>query len=192
MLPANPQVSDNALTLHPDILDDLIHEIPNVSSVYHRAANTFVKTRKPGAHLITLDKNKSPASSPALLMEENTPAKVVLSAEKGEGMEVTVSFLLSNNAPAADFTITNKSAQTLGQFSIQFNFNVLGLKPSNDLSKNPLHPGQSSTSRILFHCQPPKEDLVPTPFFQVAIKNNLKIFYFQHLIPFKLYLRPEG
>ena len=143
--------------------------------------------------ILGLNINDSPASSAAVVNEEKTPVKVVLPAEKGEGMEVAVSYVLSNNAPAADITITNKSNQPLGQFIFQLNFNILGLKPNNTLSQNPLNPGQSSTSRILFdYDQPPKDDLVPTPFLQVAIKNNLKIFYFQDLIPFKLYLRPEG
>ena len=54
---------DDTHSFDPAILDDLIAELSNVASVYHKPADTFVKYRKPGSHL-KKPKVRTPAAEP--------------------------------------------------------------------------------------------------------------------------------
>ena len=58
VLTEKPQITDDTHRFDPAILNDLIAELSNVASVYHKPAETFVKSRKAGAHLKNVNKGQ--------------------------------------------------------------------------------------------------------------------------------------
>lgn len=57
-------------------------------------------------------------------VRETLPSKVLLPADKGDGMQVSGAFLLERGNLALLLTIQNNSPQNLSDFAMQFNVNV--------------------------------------------------------------------
>eukprot|EP01096_Ripella_sp_DP13-Kostka_P000567 TRINITY_DN1060_c0_g2_i1.p1 TRINITY_DN1060_c0_g2~~TRINITY_DN1060_c0_g2_i1.p1 ORF type:complete len:941 (-),score=529.23 TRINITY_DN1060_c0_g2_i1:66-2798(-) len=129
------------------------------------------------------------APAPDLTLE----AKVILPADKGDGMQLTAAFALRSGQLYYLLTITNQSSAPISQFVIQFNKNVFGLAPAGTLPANPINPGQSSDFVLplsygsLF--SPPGS---ASPFLQIGLKNNIKLYFFQDVLPFRLFFRSTG
>ena len=92
----------------------------------------------------TFDFFSSPAAAPAApagplaLPKENW-----LSAAKGNGLEISGSFVRRNGQIYQEMTFTNRGAVPLGDFAIQFNKNSFALSPASPLSVPTLAPGAS-------------------------------------------------
>lgn len=121
--------------------------------------------------------------------------KVVLSADKAEGMQVRNTFVLQGGKAYQKITIENQSMAPLSGFAIQYNKNSFGATPESPMGLGQvmppqLAPGQSHTG------------LVPLTFaggptnskglIQMAIKNNVKVFYFQDAFGLENFLVPDG
>jgi len=232
VLTEKPVLMDDTHTFDPEILNDLIAELSNVASVYHKPADTFVKYRRPGSHLkkpkatpkpedtevppvetlnISLSKESTPAPPIDLLnigepdapepepqpvappSEVKTQPKVVLPPENGDGMGVAVCYVLAREQVIMELSIVNKSQAPLSGFALQLNVNIVGLKLAAPLSISaPIAPGQSTVTRVPLQFDAPPVNTPLSPHLQVALKNNVKIYYFQDLIPFKLVFSADG
>mmetsp|Transcript_80939 Transcript_80939/g.121662 ORF Transcript_80939/g.121662 Transcript_80939/m.121662 type:complete len:548 (+) Transcript_80939:1021-2664(+) len=228
-----PQITDDTHTFDPEILNDLIAQLSNVASVYHKPADTFVKNRKAGSHLKKSKASPAPApepdippvetlniSEPAPVVDllgigetqspsppasnhssvslektpdEKTTAKIVLPPESGDGMGVALCYVLSGGQLFMEFSIINKSQAPLSNFALQLNVNIVGFKLASPLSlQNPIAPGQSTVTRVPLQFSAPPPNASPSPHLQIALKNNVKIYYFQDLIPFKFVFSADG
>ena len=112
-------------------------------------------------------------------------AKLVLPAEKGEGMQLRTLFVKDGQGRLCQsYTVENNGGVPLSGFALQFNKNTFGLVPETpgklgEVLPGTLAPGQSATGLVpLLASGQPATD-TPPGVIQVAIKNNVKVFYFQ-------------
>lgn len=123
-----------------------------------------------------------------------SPPKIMwLSAEKGKGMEIWGTFSRKNNQISMDFTFTNKAMQPMTGFAIQLNKNSFGLTPSRPLQVlSPLPPGVSHECSLPLATNGVVQRMDPLSNLQVAVKNNIEVFYFACLIPMNVFFVEDG
>lgn len=92
-----------------------------------------------------------------------------------------------------DMTFTNKAMQPMGGFAIQLNKNSFGLMPSAPLQVSaPLNPGQSIEISCILSTAGAVQRMDPLNNLQVAIKNNIDVFYFACIVPMNVYFSEDG
>jgi len=112
------------------------------------------------------------------------PQTVLLPASKGKGLEISGTFARRQGAVFMDLTFTNRAMQAMGGFAIQFNKNSFGIAPSALQVQSPIAPNTSAqTSLQITPAAGPIQKMDPINNLQVAIKNNIDIFYFSCAIP---------
>jgi len=81
----------------------------------------------------------------------------------------------------------------LNQFAIQFNKNSFGLSPAEPLKVNtPLYPNQSTDVSLPCKTDGAVQKMDPLTNLQVAIKNDVDVFYFACLVPLHMYFDENG
>ncbi|XP_050068509.1 AP-1 complex subunit beta-1 isoform X1 [Anopheles maculipalpis] len=105
-----------------------------------------------------------------------------LPADKGKGLEIQGTFSRRAGQVYMDMTFTNKAMQAMTGFAIQLNKNSFGLVPSAPLQVAPLQPSQSVDTSLPLGTTGPVQRMEPLNNLQVAIKNNVDIFYFACLV----------
>ncbi|XP_059165905.1 AP-1 complex subunit beta-1-like isoform X2 [Physella acuta] len=121
------------------------------------------------------------------------PQEVWLTAAKGKGMEITGTFARRNKQIYMELTFTNKAMQPMLGFAIQFNKNSFGLQPASPLQlQSPLPPNQSASTSLPLNTQGQVQKMEPLTNLQVAIKNNISVFYFSCQIPMHVLFTEEG
>lgn len=116
-----------------------------------------------------------------------------LPAEKGKGFDLWGTFSRKNGAINMDMTFTNKAMQPMGGFAIQLNKNSFGLTPAAPLQvPAPLNPGQSIETSLVLVNSGPIQRMDPLTNLQVAIKNNIDVFYFACVVPMNIYFAEDG
>lgn len=119
--------------------------------------------------------------------------EILLTADKGKGLQVSGSFFRKDGQPYLDLTFLNQSAAQMSQFAIQFNKNSFGLVPAQPQVAM-LMPQQRADALLLLGTHPNMLNTAP-PFsnvLQIAIKNNVDVFYFQVNIPIHVLLSENG
>lgn len=92
-----------------------------------------------------------------------------------------------------DMTFTNKAMQPMGGFAIQLNKNSFGLTPTAPLQvPGPLAPGASIEASLALSTTGAVQRMEPLNNLQVAIKNNIDVFYFACLVPMYVYFMEDG
>ncbi|KAJ9600559.1 hypothetical protein L9F63_026301 [Diploptera punctata] len=92
-----------------------------------------------------------------------------------------------------DFTFTNKAMQAMAGFAIQLNKNSFGLTPSAALQvMSPLPPSVSHECSLTLATTGAVQRMEPLNNLQVAIKNNIDVFYFACLVPMNVYFTEDG
>ncbi|KAI4492574.1 hypothetical protein M0804_002365 [Polistes exclamans] len=122
------------------------------------------------------------------------PTKVNwLPAEKGKGFDIWGTFSRKNSQISMDMTFTNKAMQPMGGFAIQLNKNSFGLTPAAPLQvPSPLGPGASIETNVILSTAGAVQRMEPLNNLQVAIKNNIDVFYFACLVPMNVYFTEDG
>lgn len=77
-------------------------------------------------------------------------------------------------------------------FAIQFNKNSFGLSPAQPMNVGALPPGQSLEYRLLLNTTGPVQRMEPLTTLQVAIKNNVDVFYYACQIPLQILFTEDG
>ncbi|XP_033098668.1 AP-1 complex subunit beta-1-like [Anneissia japonica] len=122
-----------------------------------------------------------------------TPKTVWLSAAKGKGLEVSGVFSRRGGQVYMDLTISNKAMQQMWGFAIQLNKNSFGLTPAAPLNiPGALMPGQSLDSSLALNTMGPSQRMEPLNNLQVAIKNNIDVFYFSCLVNLHVLYTEDG
>lgn len=115
-----------------------------------------------------------------------------LPAEKGKGMEVQGSFSRRNAQVHMDMVITNKAMSVMSGFAIQLNKNSFGLTPTAPIQVPPIQPGQSVECTLGLGTGGVVQRMEPLNNLQVAIKNNVDIFYFACLVHSNVLFAEDG
>ncbi|XP_008213577.1 AP-1 complex subunit beta-1 isoform X1 [Nasonia vitripennis] len=116
-----------------------------------------------------------------------------LPAEKGKGFDIWGTFSRKNGQINMDMTFTNKAMQPMGGFAIQLNKNSFGLAPAVPLQvPAPLNPGQSIEASVVLSTVGAVQRMEPLNNLQVAIKNNIDVFYFACIVPMNVYFTEDG
>lgn len=83
--------------------------------------------------------------------------------------------------------------QPMGGFAVQLNKNSFGLTPIAPLQvPGPLGPGQSIEVSIAMNTTGAVQRMDPLNNLQVAIKNNIDVFYFACIIPMNVFFVEDG
>lgn len=122
----------------------------------------------------------------------STPKIVWLPAEKGKGLEVLGTFSRRGNTVSMDMTFTNKAMQAMSGFAIQLNKNSFGLAPAAPLQIGQLQPSQTIEASLILSTTGQIQRMEPLNNLQVAVKNNVDIFYFACLIHGHALFTEEG
>lgn len=112
----------------------------------------------------------------------NVPKITWLPADKGKGMEILGTFSRRGGQVYMDMTFTNKAMQPLTGFAIQLNKNSFGLMPAAQLNVPLLPPSQTAEASLALNSTGPIQRMDPINNLQIAIKNNVGVFYFACLI----------
>ncbi|OWR54895.1 AP-1 complex subunit beta-1 [Danaus plexippus plexippus] len=114
------------------------------------------------------------------------PKQCWLPADKGKGLEIWGTFSRQNGQLRMEMTFTNKAMQAMSGFAIQLNKNSFGVYPGGALSVGALGAegrGRELTRLYLWLQADP---------FNVAVKNNIDVFYFACLIPVHILFTEDG
>lgn len=122
-----------------------------------------------------------------------TPPKACwLPAEKGKGLEIWGTFSRRTAQITMDLTLTNKAMQAMNGFAIQFNKNSFGISPAGPLNVGSLQPGQSLEYNLPLNTTGPVQRMDPLSNLQVAIKNNVDVFYYACQIALQVLFCEDG
>uniref|UniRef100_A0A1B6DGS2 AP complex subunit beta n=1 Tax=Clastoptera arizonana TaxID=38151 RepID=A0A1B6DGS2_9HEMI len=123
-----------------------------------------------------------------------SPPKIMwLAADKGKGLEIWGTFSRKNNQVSMDFKFVNKAMQPMTGFAIQLNKNSFGLTPAKPLQVvSPLLPSISQEVSLPLNTNGVVHKMEPITNLQVAIKNNIEVFYFACLVPMNVFFVEDG
>lgn len=121
------------------------------------------------------------------------PKTCWLPADKAKGLEIWGTFSRRAGNISMDMTFTNKAMQAMNSFAIQLNKNSFGVFSSTGLSSmGALQPGQSLETSVALTTQGPIQRMDPLTMLQVAIKNNVEVFYFACQVPLQVFFAEDG
>ncbi|XP_067930171.1 AP-1 complex subunit beta-1-like [Watersipora subatra] len=132
------------------------------------------------------------SSAPATPLVKEPTQQVWLASDKGKGLEVRGSFVRKHGQVCMELTLSNSSMQQLSGFAIQFNKNSFGLVPASALKVNPISAGSTCTASLPLHTTGTVQRMNPITNLQVAIKNNVDVFYFATQIPMQCLFADDG
>jgi vesicle coat complex subunit len=112
---------------------------------------------------------------------------VMLPASDGKGMEISAVFVKRQNKFFMELTFSNKTAQPLSEIAIQFNKNTYGLVPLAPIGINVIPPNSSKDFTLPLGTNGPVQKMNPPTLLQIAVKNNIGVYYFQHVLPSSLF-----
>eukprot|EP00124_Ichthyophonus_hoferi_P001583 Ihof_evm2s86 gene=Ihof_evmTU2s86 len=122
-----------------------------------------------------------------------SPKMSYLAAQQGKGMEISGRWSRANGKPVLDLEINNKSLQPLSGFAIQFNRNSFGLTPGNQVSFPPaIMPAMPVTVKIVINTTGAVQRTTPLNLLQVAVKNNVDVFYMDCTYPTHILFTEDG
>ncbi|XP_026466822.1 AP-1 complex subunit beta-1 [Ctenocephalides felis] len=106
------------------------------------------------------------------------PKALWLPAEKGKGLEIYGTFSRRSGQIYMDMSYTNKAMQAMSGFAIQLNKNSFGLAPGAPLQVPNLQPSQTYETSLVLGTNGVVQKMEPLNNLQVAVKNNVDVFYF--------------
>ena len=87
-----------------------------------------------------------------------------------------------------EMDFSNKSLQPMSDFALQLNRNSFGLIPAQPLQvTSPLFPNQTVSAQLVLTTNGPTLKMDPLTNLQVAVKNNIEVFYFACVVPIHVY-----
>ncbi|CAH8444305.1 unnamed protein product [Schistosoma haematobium] len=123
------------------------------------------------------------------------PATVLLEAARGKGLEIRGTFSRKTATAQVfmELTLINNALTPMSGFAIQFNKNSFGLVPAQALNvPTPLMPHQSVNVSLPLATTGPVMKMVPLMNLQIAVKNNIDVFYFATLVPMHILFVEDG
>uniref|UniRef100_A0A6Q2YWY0 AP complex subunit beta n=1 Tax=Esox lucius TaxID=8010 RepID=A0A6Q2YWY0_ESOLU len=119
--------------------------------------------------------------------------QVWLPAMKAKGLEISGTFARRAGVIQMELTLTNKAMSVMTDFAIQFNRNSFGLAPAGPLQVlSPLSPNQTIEVSLPLSTVGPVMKMEPLNNLQVAVKNNIDVFYFSCQYPISMLFVEDG
>jgi hypothetical protein len=115
-----------------------------------------------------------------------------LPAQKGKGLEVNGTFTRRSGVINMDMEFINKALAPMTGFAIQLNKNSFGLISATNLQIPLLQLNQSISSTLVLNTNGPVMKMNPITNLQVAIKNNIDVFYFSIIVPMHVFFAEDG
>nr|XP_015828510.2 AP-1 complex subunit beta-1 isoform X1 [Nothobranchius furzeri] len=123
----------------------------------------------------------------------NPPKTVWLPAMKGKGLEISGTFARRAGIIQMEMTLINKAMSVMTDFAIQFNRNSFGIAPAGPLQVlTPLSPNQTIEVALPLNTVGPVMKMDPLNNLQVAVKNNIDVFYFSCQYPISVLFVEDG
>ncbi|RXG71413.1 AP-1 complex subunit beta-1 [Armadillidium vulgare] len=123
----------------------------------------------------------------------NAPKEVWLPAVRGKGLEISGCFTRKSGTMYMEMSFTNKAMTSMTDFAIQFNKNSFGVSPAAPLNvPGPLAPNQSKDVALPLAINGPMQLMDPINNLQVAVKNNIDVFYFALMMPMHIFFTDDG
>ncbi|KAG7480842.1 hypothetical protein MATL_G00060550 [Megalops atlanticus] len=121
------------------------------------------------------------------------PKSVWLPAMKAKGLEISGTFARRGGVIQMELSLTNKAMSVMTDFAIQFNRNSFGLAPAGPLQVlTPLSPNQTIEVSLPLSTVGPVMKMEPLNNLQVAVKNNIDVFYFSCQYPMSILFVEDG
>ncbi|XP_048836588.1 AP-1 complex subunit beta-1 isoform X1 [Brienomyrus brachyistius] len=121
------------------------------------------------------------------------PKSVWLPAMKAKGLEISGTFSRRAGVIQMELSLTNKAMSIMTDFAIQFNRNSFGLAPAGPLQVlTPLSPNQTIEVSLPLNTVGPVMKMEPLNNLQVAVKNNIDVFYFSCQYPISILFVEDG
>ncbi|KAJ3013563.1 hypothetical protein HKX48_005673 [Thoreauomyces humboldtii] len=129
----------------------------------------------------------SPSSTPSFGMGgfDSGPAHVsppktsLLTSANAQGLDLQGAFSKRHGQLTLELNFANRSSTPMTGFAIQFNLNSHGIVPASALQvPEPLAPGQSIDVHLPLSTSGQVQATNPSSLIQIALKNNLGIYYF--------------
>lgn len=120
------------------------------------------------------------------------PKQVWLPAAKGKGLEVSGTFSRKNGHIYMEMTLSNKAMQPMSGFGLQLNKNSFGLIPAQALNVPAIPSNQSVDISLQLGHNGPVQRMEPLTNLQVAMKNNVDVFYFACVAPIHVFFAEDG
>uniref|UniRef100_A0A4W5NIC6 AP complex subunit beta n=1 Tax=Hucho hucho TaxID=62062 RepID=A0A4W5NIC6_9TELE len=119
--------------------------------------------------------------------------QVWLPAMKAKGLEISGTFARRAGVIQMELVLTNKAMSVMTDFAIQFNRNSFGLAPAGPLQVlTPLGPNQTIEVSLPLSTVGPVMKMDPLNNLQVAVKNNIDVFYFSCQYPISMLFVEDG
>jgi hypothetical protein len=192
-LASNPQ-GPSSLGPHSSGLDDLLGGLglSGPSSLGSSSSHPVASGGGGLDDLFSLGSSMMPSVGGSGHKFYSPPKEEWLSATKAKGLEILGTWTVQGGVIYADMKFTNRAMQPLTAFAIQFNKNSFGLVPAGPLNITTLQPSQSIDVMLPVTKGGPIQRMEPLNNLQVAIKNNVQVFYFSCTIPFNAYFGCDG
>ena len=89
-------------------------------------------------------------------------------------------------------TFSNKAMQPMNGFAMQMNKSSFGLIPAQQLNVPQVAPNSSVDVSVPLGTNGPVQRMEPLNNLQVAVKNNIDVFYFATAVPMHVFFVEEG
>ena len=122
------------------------------------------------------------------------PYELVLPASKGKGLEIMSTFARRGGAPVMELKLENKALSAMGGFAIQFNKNSFALSPAQPFAVpgGSLAPRQSVNVSLPLNTSGTAQRMEPLMLLQIAVKNNVDVFYMATQMPVHVLFCEDG
>jgi AP-1 complex subunit beta-1 len=149
--------------------------------------------QKPGGGINLLD-DFDFLSTPAAPVTQKSPKEVVLTADKGYGLQVSAAFLRRDGQVALELTLLNQSPAPVSGVAVQFNKNSFAFSPAGvQMTTQVILPGQSGDATVSVSVNPGQLSSGPASnIIQTALKAGDKVLYFQVAVPLHVLFVENG
>merc|ERR1711915_996700 len=107
--------------------------------------------------------------------------------------EVSGTFARRNGIISMELNLQNKAMQPMSGFAIQLNKNSFGISLAAPLNvPAPLAPNQAIDVSLTLGVNGPVQRMDPLTNLQVAVKNNIDVFYFATVMPMHIFFTDDG
>lgn len=177
-----------------DLLPSIFKPVPGTSGAgAATAATTTSSTVDALADIFGVMGTGAGTDSVAASSSYEAPMVSWLEPTKGKGLEIRGTFVRQNGTILIKLMFTNHALSALSDFAIQFNKNSFGLSPAEPLTlASPLAPSQSVTTSLPLSVSGPVMKRDPLMELQVAVKNNVDVFYFTTSVPMHTLFKEDG
>ncbi|KAJ3055615.1 hypothetical protein HK097_009942 [Rhizophlyctis rosea] len=121
------------------------------------------------------------------------PKTSLLTSADAQGLELQGTFSRKNGQPYLELTFGNRSGAPMSDFAIQFNVNSFGVAPAAALQvPSPLGPGATVDVSLPLNTSGGVQRMEPVNLLQIAVKNNVGVYYFSISIPIHVLFGNDG